>query len=131
MIFNSLDNLVSFVSECRKKGKTIAWTNGCFDIIHPGHIETFKYAKQHADIVIVGINGDSSPYFKTKPGRPINNESFRAQMLDAIRHIDAVCFFEGETPYREIAAIKPDLLIKGGDYKTQEIVGYDVVTANG
>ncbi|USN58496.1 MAG: adenylyltransferase/cytidyltransferase family protein [Candidatus Peribacteria bacterium] len=96
--------------------KTVVWTNGCFDILHPGHIATFKKCKEIGDILVVGMNGKDSSYWKTKPGRPINDEDFRAAMLEAIRFVDIVYVFNDETPAPIVEVIHPDIVLKGGDY---------------
>lgn len=127
MITSSLTELIAFANECKKNSQTIAWTNGCFDIIHPGHLQTFAEAKKLADVVIVGLNADASPYFLNKPGRPINNEDFRANMLLGLKNVDCVYIFNRETPIEPIGAILPNFLLKGGDYKAEEIVGYQEV----
>ena len=108
----------------------IGFTNWCFDIIHPGHIYTFKEAKKHCDILIVAINSDSSPYWKTKPWRPIHDQQHRAIILDSMKYIDYVTFFDEETPILPILEILPDALIKWGDYTLEMIVWYKEVVEN-
>ncbi len=123
MIFkeNEINKLKEQIEKLKSQWKTIVWTNGCFDIIHPGHIQTFKTAKKLGDIVIVWVNGDKSPYRKTKPWRPINDENFRSQMLNAIKYVDFVYIFNDETPVRPVEILKPNIVLKGGDYYIREI----------
>jgi D-beta-D-heptose 7-phosphate kinase/D-beta-D-heptose 1-phosphate adenosyltransferase len=97
MIIQSKEFL-GLVHELQRTGKKIISTNGCFDILHPGHIETFARAREFGDILIVLVNSDTNPYFRTKPGRPINQEDSRMIMLDAIKYIDIVYPFSEETP---------------------------------
>lgn len=127
MILSNLHTLQSIVQELKKQEKTIVWTNGCFDIIHPWHLETFRFCKKQGDIVIVGINGDHSPYWKTKPWRPINDIHMRSTLLDSLKDVDFVYIFEEETPIHPIKATLPDVLVKGGDYKPENIVGYSEI----
>lgn len=107
----------------RKENKKIVFTNGCFDIIHSGHIKSLKYAKSCGDILIVGLNSDSSIKKIKGPNRPINKFKDRATVLSAIRYVDYVIGFKEKTPYNLIKSIKPDVLVKGGDYSLKEIVG--------
>ncbi len=130
MILSSENELKKFCKEQREQWLTLAWTNGCFDILHVWHIKTFSFARSKADTVIVWLNGDASPYFTSKPGRPIHNETFRSQMLEALRDVDVVYIFQDETPIRAIECVLPDFLIKWGDYSTDSIVWADVVRNN-
>ena len=130
MIYKNLEEFSLEIEKLKKQWKKIVWTNGCFDILQPWHIETFRKAKEYWDILIVWLNGDKSPYRKTKPWRPINNEDFRTQMLQAIRFVDFVYVYDEETPILPIATLLPDVLIKGGDYKAEEVVGYKKTTGN-
>jgi rfaE bifunctional protein nucleotidyltransferase chain/domain len=119
----SLPHLKKEIEHLRKKNKTIVFTNGCFDILHPGHIKILKEAKQKGDILIVGLNRDKS--IKTIKGkkRPIMDEKSRAQVLSAVSYVDYIVFFQDETPLKLITQLKPDVLVKGGDWKKDEIVG--------
>lgn len=131
MIIHSIPELQEIIHKHKAAWKKIVWTNGCFDLMHPGHMTTLKNAKAKWDIVVVWLNGDQSPYRSTKPWRPINNEQFRAQMLDAIKYVDYVIIFQEENPFNIIAAIIPDILVKGWDYKDiTTIAWYDVVINN-
>lgn len=113
------------------QGKKIVFTNGCFDILHLGHVEYLNKAKELGDILIVGVNSDVSPYWKTKPNRPINDEKARSLIVSSLMFVDAVVLFDEETPLDLISEIVPDVLVKGGDYVKKDIVGYDIVTKNG
>lgn len=125
-IFN-IDELIKFRQKVQREGKKVVFTNGCFDIIHRGHIELLKKAKEFGDILIIGLNSDFSVK-KIKGGeRPILNEDDRAYILGALECVDAVCLFDEETPSRIIEQLKPDVLVKGGDYKIGEIVGRETV----
>lgn len=127
---NSIQSKILTLSEANKKvaqwrllGKTIAFTNGCFDIIHAGHISSLIEASSTADMLIVGLNSDSSPACKKGINRPINDQNSRALVLASLAMVDAVIIFDEPTPIVLINTIKPDVLIKGGDYKIEEIVG--------
>ncbi len=107
------------------KDKTI-FTNGCFDILHHGHVELFKYCKSIGHKVIVGLNSDSSIRKLKGSTRPINDLKSRLSVLNSIKYIDEVIVFEEETPYSLIKRIKPDIIVKGGDYKAEEVPGNDL-----
>lgn len=115
----------------RKPNAKIVFTNGCFDILHLGHARYLKEAARLGDILIVGVNSDASVKRLKGEGRPINSEDVRMAMLAELDFIDYVIKFEEDTPYDLIDAIKPDVLVKGGDYKKEDIVGYDIVEAGG
>lgn len=116
----------------RLKGKKIIFTNGCFDILHPGHVDYLTQARDLGDYMILGLNTDNSVKKLNKaPGRPVNDETSRARVLSALACIDAIIFFDEETPYELIKFLQPDILVKGNDYKAEEVVGYDVVKARG
>jgi rfaE bifunctional protein nucleotidyltransferase chain/domain len=104
----------------------VVFTNGCFDIIHPGHILALKVAKGYGDKLIVGLNSDESVR-KIKPGRPFNNQEDRKAVLEAIKYVDEVIIFNESTPLELIKKIKPDVLVKGNEYKLYDIVGHDIV----
>lgn len=128
----SLQHLLQQVAAWKALGKTIAFTNGCFDIVHAGHIHSFNQAAQEADILIVGVNSDDSVKLLGKsPERPINNETNRALLLANFITIDAVIVFNEDTPLNLITAIMPHVLVKGGDYTIETIVGAKEVIANG
>lgn len=115
----------------RLTSKTIAFTNGVFDILHPGHIAVLADAASFADILIVGVNADASVKKLKGENRPINNEQSRALLLASLIMVDAVVIFNQETPLELIKRIKPDVLIKGGDYTIATMVGAKEVIANG
>ena len=115
----------------RKEGKTIVFSNGCFDILHRGHVEYLSKAADLGDILVIGLNTDSSVKRLKGPSRPVNDEKARAIVLAALEFVDAVIFFEEDTPYNLIKFVQPDVLVKGKDYKAEDIVGYDIVINNG
>ncbi len=125
----SIDKLNQQLSLWRSLKKKIVFTNGCFDILHLGHIDYLSKAKDLGDILIVGINSDNSVRRIKKQGRPITNEISRSMIIAALCFTDAVVIFDEVTPYNIIKIIKPDILVKGSDYKTKDIVGYDIVKA--
>lgn len=109
-------------------GKKIVFTNGCFDLLHLGHVDYLSKAKDQGDILIVGVNTDRSVRTLGKGNtRPINNEEARATLVASLQFVDAVILFDEETPYQLIKKIQPDVLVKGKDYKEEDIVGYDIV----
>jgi len=115
----------------RREGLQVGFTNGCFDIIHPGHIATLRFAGSHCDRLIVGLNSDASVARLKGPMRPLQEERARATVLGAIQSVDLVVTFEEDTPEDLIAALRPDVLIKGADYADSEIIGADIVRAAG
>tara|TARA_A100001515_G_C4587062_1_gene214856 strand:- start:697 stop:1095 length:399 start_codon:yes stop_codon:yes gene_type:complete len=104
----------------------LIFTNGCFDIIHPGHISLLKYAKSLGGKLIVGLNSDNSIRLNKGPNRPINCVDYRKNILLAIRYVDEVVIFHEKTPFNLIKKIKPDIIVKGGDYTPEEVVGKDI-----
>lgn len=127
----STKELLKELSEWQSEGKKIVWTNGCFDLLHLGHIDYLSKAKDQGDILVVGVNSDESVRRIKKEGRPITDEKSRSSILAALQFVDAVVVFDEDTPYEMIKLIQPDVLVKGSDYKAEEIVGYDIVTAKG
>jgi rfaE bifunctional protein nucleotidyltransferase chain/domain len=127
----SLPKLKKEVTRLRKARKTIAFTNGCFDILHLGHVTYLEKSKKGDRILIVGLNSDKSVSCLKGPNRPINSQKARAAVLAALESVDYVVIFNEETPLNLIKAIQPDVLIKGADYKNQTVVGSDVVKARG
>lgn len=113
----------------RFKSKKIVFTNGCFDILHLGHIDYLAKAANLGDVMIVGLNTDESVHRIKGGNRPIQDEVSRAMVLASLRFIDYVVFFGEDTPYELIKTIQPNVLVKGADYKPEEIVGYDIVKA--
>lgn len=123
-----LDRLIAYWNF---KGFRVVFTNGCFDIIHRGHIDYLAKAAGLGHILVVGLNTDASTRRLKGPSRPINDEQSRAMVLAGLGFVSCVVLFDEETPYNLIKKIQPDILVKGADYKPEEIVGYDVVTAKG
>jgi rfaE bifunctional protein nucleotidyltransferase chain/domain len=123
-----LENMLSL---WRFQDKKIVFTNGCFDILHRGHIEYLSKAADLGDVLIVGLNTDSSVSRIKGPKRPVVDEQSRALLLAALHFSTAIVLFDESTPYDLIRKIQPDILEKGKDYKAEEVVGYDIVTAKG
>ena len=109
----------------RAEGKKVVFTNGCFDILHAGHVRYLRQARRLGDTLIVGLNSDRS-VSAIKPGRPINSEKNRAEVLAGLSVVDYVVVFSEKTPYNLIKALKPDILVKGGDWKKEDIIGSDI-----
>ena len=127
-----LNKLVEHTKIWKKTGDKVIFTNGCFDILHPGHINLFRTSNLDAgDRLVVAINSDESIKRIKGSGRPINDQYSRAIVLSAIKFIDAIIIFEEDTPEDLIRAIRPDVIIKGGDYKGKEIVGAEFVKSYG
>jgi D-beta-D-heptose 7-phosphate kinase/D-beta-D-heptose 1-phosphate adenosyltransferase len=123
---------VVFVNRSRELGQVIVFTNGVFDILHPGHTRYLRDARAMGDVLIVGINSDRSARALGKaPDRPINPEHERAEVLAALAAVDAVVMFDEETPHAIISALQPDVLVKGADWAADRIIGRDVVEARG
>jgi D-glycero-beta-D-manno-heptose 1-phosphate adenylyltransferase len=121
----------AFAERLRSAGKTVVFTNGVFDLLHPGHVRYLQQARSLGDALIVGVNSDRSVRANKGPSRPITPESERAEVLAALACVDAVVLFDEETPHDLIAAIQPDVLVKGGDWAEDAIVGRDIVEARG
>jgi D-beta-D-heptose 7-phosphate kinase/D-beta-D-heptose 1-phosphate adenosyltransferase len=119
------DKLQKTVDRLKAKKKKVVFTNGCFDIIHIGHVRYLKEAKGLGDILIIGLNSDKS-VSSIKPDRPINLQNHRAEVLSSLEMVDYVVLFDEATPYELIKLIQPDILVKGGDWKKEEIVGSDI-----
>lgn len=127
----TLEQVVEFRKKAWENGKKVVFTNGCFDIIHRGHIEYLNEAAKLGDVLIVGINTDASVRRIKEKGRPIIGEEDRAVIIASLRCVDAVCFFDGDTPSELIKSIRPDVLVKGSEYSIEEIVGHEQVLADG
>ncbi len=119
------------VAEWAEQGEKIAFTNGCFDIVHRGHVDYLSRAKDLGTKLVLGLNTDASVQRLKGPDRPVVDEYSRAILLAALQFIDLVVLFDEDTPYELIKDLQPDILVKGSDYKAEDIVGYDVVTAKG
>jgi rfaE bifunctional protein nucleotidyltransferase chain/domain len=109
----------------------IVFTNGCFDILHRGHIEYLSQARDKGNILVIGLNSDASVKMIKGEGRPVQDETSRALILASLRFVDAIILFDEDTPLDLIDFVKPDVLVKGGDYTEETIVGADIVKANG
>ena len=127
----SREELVRNVARWRLLGKTISFTNGCFDILHAGHIASLSDAAKEGDVLIVGVNTDASTKRLKGDERPVNNESSRALLLASLAMVDAVTLFEEDTPLELIKAVLPDVIVKGGDYTIEQMIGAKEVLENG
>lgn len=117
--------LKEIIERLRSEGKKIVFTNGCFDIIHMGHTRYLGHAKTLGDVLVVGLNSDKS-VSAIKYGRPVNPQEQRAEVLSSLEMVDYVTIFDEDTPYELIKLIQPDVLVKGGDWKKEDIVGSDI-----
>ncbi len=124
-------DIQNFANARKNEGKKIVFTNGCFDILHRGHVEYLNSARKYGDLLIIGVNTDSSVKLLKGDDRPLVEEQDRAYILSQLISVDAVVLFEEETPLDLINEVKPDVLVKGGDYTVDEVVGRDVVESNG
>ena len=120
------DELKETADRLKAGGKRIVFTNGCFDIIHIGHMRYLKEAKALGDVLVVGLNSDKSVTM-LKPDRPIIPQNQRAEILSSLEMVDYVTLFDEGTPYELIKLLQPDILVKGGDWKKEDIVGHDIV----
>lgn len=120
------NELKGVVDRLRGGGKKIVFTNGCFDILHIGHIRYLREARALGDVLVVGLNSDRSVSL-IKPQRPINPQDHRAEVLSSLEMVDYVTLFDEETPFELIKFLQPDILVKGGDWKKEDIVGSDIV----
>ena len=128
----SLEELEDVRTQLKRVGKTVVFTNGCFDLLHRGHIQYLSQARQLGDVLIVGLNDDDSVRRQHKgPEHPIFPLEDRAAILSALEMVDYVCPFSEDTPERLLAQLKPDILVKGGDYRPDQIVGRDIVERAG
>jgi rfaE bifunctional protein nucleotidyltransferase chain/domain len=127
----SLDELILRFGPGKRNGKRVVFTNGCFDLLHPGHIRIFEAARAMGDVLIIGLNSDESVRTLKGPGRPVIPQEERAEILASLECVDAVVIFDELTPQRVIAALLPDVLVKGGDWPGNQIVGREEVEAAG
>ena len=127
----SLDDLILRFAKQKRNGRKVVFTNGCFDLLHPGHIHTFEAARALGDILIVGLNSDESVRALKGPSRPVVPVQERAEILASLECIDAVTVFCDPTPQKVIAALLPDVLVKGGDWPGDQIVGRTEVESSG
>jgi rfaE bifunctional protein nucleotidyltransferase chain/domain len=128
----SKEQVLKQISALQAQGKKIVFTNGCFDILHPGHVDYLSQARDSGDFMALGLNTDASVKKLNKaPNRPVNDENSRALVLAGLACIDAIVLFDEETPYELIKFLQPDVLVKGDDYKPEQIAGYDIIKAKG
>ena len=127
----TIETARSVIAALKVTGKKVSFTNGCFDILHPGHLFSLTQAAREADYLIVGLNSDASVRKLKGPTRPINSTESRAIVLANLIVVDAVVIFEEETPLELIKALLPDVIVKGGDYTIEQVVGAKEVIANG
>ena len=118
------------LAEWRKQGRSVVFTNGCFDLLHLGHVDYLEQARHQGDALVVGLNTDASVSC-LKPGRPIQDEAARARILASLAFVDAVVLFGEPTPLELITLVQPDVLVKGDDYAIENIVGHELVLARG
>ena len=123
------EEIARIIKELKNQKKKIIFTNGCFDILHSGHVKYLAEARELGDVLILGLNSDSSVKRLKGNDRPINNEQERAVVLSALCSVSYIVIFEDDTPYKLINHIKPNILVKGGDWKLVEIVGADIVNS--
>ena len=123
------EEIASIIKDLKSQNKKIVFTNGCFDILHSGHVQYLAEAKELGDILILGLNSDSSVKRLKGKDRPINNEKERTIVLSALLPISYIVVFEDDTPYKLIKHIKPDIIVKGGDWEPEDIVGSDIVSS--
>jgi rfaE bifunctional protein nucleotidyltransferase chain/domain len=127
----SQDAAARLAADLRRAGKRVVFTNGVFDILHPGHVRYLKTARSYGDALVVGVNSDRSVRTNKGPGRPVIPEAERAEVLSALACVDAVVIFGEQTPAAIIEAIEPDVLVKGADWPADQIVGRETVEARG
>ena len=124
-------DLETHLKDWRRQGLRVGFTNGCFDILHPGHVKVLTAARAACDRLIVGLNSDGSVKRLKGEGRPVQNERARAEVLSALEAVDLVVLFEEDTPLNLITRVKPSVLVKGSDYTREQVVGHEVVEAYG
>lgn len=127
----TLEELLRVRKRIKEEGKKVVFTNGCFDLVHRGHVEYLQKAKALGDVLIVGINSDTSVHKLKGPGRPVVDEDDRAHVVAALGSVDYVCVFGEDTPYELIRALVPDILVKGADWPVEKVVGKDIVEGAG
>lgn len=130
-VVGTLERAVAFARAVQRDGKRVVFTNGVFDLLHPGHVRYLQAARAEGDALIVAVNSDRSVRANKGPERPVLPEQERAEILAALAAVDLVFVFDEDTPARVISAIQPDVLVKGADWAHDEIVGRDVVEARG
>lgn len=130
-IFENAQAFIPVLSRWKQAGDTLVFTNGCFDLVHRGHIDSLAKAASLGDRLIVGLNSDVSVKLLKGENRPLIDQQSRAVLLASLLMVDAVIMFDEETPYELIRSILPDVLVKGTEYQIEEIAGYDIVLASG
>ncbi len=130
-IHTSSQTLAQLVKQWQHEGKKVVFTNGCFDLLHLGHVDYLAKAADCGNKLIIGVNTDTSISNLKGPSRPIQDQQSRLQILASLQCVDAVILFDEQTPYNLIKTLEPDVLVKGSDYEPQNIIGYDIVTAKG
>ncbi len=130
-MITSRENIGPICDALRREHRRIVFTNGCFDILHRGHVTYLAAARALGDVLVLGLNSDASVRRLKGPSRPINSTEDRAAVMDALRAVDYVTIFDEDTPLELIQSVKPDILVKGGDYEIADIVGADFVQARG
>lgn len=130
-MFLSRDEFLDYTHKARKNGKSVVFTNGCFDILHRGHVDYLTEAANLGDVLLVGVNTDASVKRIKDVGRPVTCEADRAFMIAALKCVVAVCLFDDDTPLSLIRDVKPDVLVKGAEYDINEIIGNEDVLARG
>lgn len=123
--------LQNLLGKWKAEGKKIVFTNGCFDLLHKGHVDYLAKAADLGDVLVLGLNTDNSVSRLKGPHRPIQDEGSRMQIMASLAFVDAVILFDEPTPYELIKLVQPDVLVKGSDYQPENIVGYDIVSAKG
>ncbi len=127
----SWDEARQWREQMRSESRSVVFTNGCFDILHAGHVELLEIARTFGDALILGLNSDASVRRLKGENRPVVPGTDRARVMGALRAVDRVTLFEQDTPFELIEALKPDVLVKGGDWKPEDVVGKDIVEAHG
>lgn len=128
---SKFDSIAKDLASLKSQNKKIVFTNGCFDLLHVGHVRYLQEAKKLGDVLVIGVNSDASVKRLKGPTRPVQIEADRAEILAALGAVDFTVIFTEDTPLKLIEAVKPDILVKGGDWKIDQIVGSDFVIANG
>ena len=126
-----LEQAARLVETLRASGRRVVFTNGVFDLLHPGHVRYLQAARDEGDALIVGVNSDRSVRANKGPGRPVNPEAERAELVAALAAVEATVIFDEETPHAIVSRLQPDVLVKGADWPADQIVGRDVVEARG
>ncbi|MFN3403280.1 MAG: D-glycero-beta-D-manno-heptose 1-phosphate adenylyltransferase [Cytophagaceae bacterium] len=127
----TIETALPIIAEWKKCNQKVVFSNGCFDILHVGHVDYLEKARALGDRLVMGLNTDSSIKRIKGPERPVNDENSRSRILAALEFVDAVILFDEDTPFELIKAIKPDILVKGDDYTIDKIIGADIVMENG